>query len=148
MIRAYLLLLWCCWVVAPLFAQDTIQMQKVRGVYQVPCNINGASIDMVFDTGATSVILPQAVARKLFATKNLLEGDVLGRGKASTANGKISHTTVNIRNLTVGKVQLKDVRALIIAGNSSSVLLGQSAIEKLGRITLESSRLIVHHPNR
>jgi len=43
-------------------SQTTILMNKVNGVYYVPCEVNGIKMDFVFDTGASNVSISKTEA--------------------------------------------------------------------------------------
>ena len=50
-------------------AQTIVQMVEDKGVYKVPCEINGLKVKMVFDTGAAAVslsLIPQHFDLTLF----------------------------------------------------------------------------------
>jgi aspartyl protease family protein len=96
-----------------------------QGHYIVTGNINGQSVEFLLDTGATDVVIPQAMARKL----KLEAGR---RGRAMTANGPITIFNTSIDQLSIGKITLYNVRAsLNPAMQPPSILLGMSALKQV-----------------
>ena len=116
-----------------------IQMKKMPGgTYEIPCKVNGLDLKFIFDTGASSVSL--SLTEALFMLKNgyLKEIDILGTQKYSIANGEIAEgTTIRIKKLEFGGVTLYDVDASIMHELKAPLLLGQSAISRLGKIQID-----------
>lgn len=131
-------------------SQVRIKMQKENGVYTTPCVINGLRMKFVFDTGASNVSM--SLSEALFMLKNgyLEEEDIHGSSYSQIANGEIvENTTVNLKELEIGGIKIHNVEASIIHELSAPLLLGQSAIQKLGRIQFEDDELvIISHTNK
>ena len=87
--------------------------------------INRQPVEFLLDTGATDVVIPEAIARQL----NLR----VGRPHlASTANGTITVYSTIIDELGIGDIILYNVRASINpAMRPPSVLLGMSALKQI-----------------
>lgn len=133
---------WSC----PANSQTVVIMEKVGGVYTVPCAINGLKTKMVFDTGASNVSLSLNFANKLYRSGQLQSKDFKGLGKSLTASGHIiENMSLNIRSLTIAGITLKNVDAIIIKAQNAPLLLGQSAIQRLGKITLTGNKLFIEH---
>ena len=61
------------------------------------------------------------------------------------ADGSTTATdVVNIQDVEIGGLHLKNVRATVKEQQNAPLLLGLSAIEKLGRITIDGYKLIIH----
>ena len=104
--------------------------QNRQGHYMVRGLINGREVEFLLDTGATDVVVPEPVARRL----NLPYGR---RGRAMTANGAITIFATHIDELQIGKIRLYDIDASINpAMGPGAILLGMSA---LGRIEFSQS---------
>lgn len=136
-------------VIAMLFANtawsDTvIQMEEYGGVYRIPCTVNGAKMKFIFDTGASNVSLSMPMAEYLFDNDYIKEDDLIGIGKAQTADGTIiDHLKINLRKIEIGGLKLTNVEAIVIASQNAPLLLGQSAIQKLGQVQLNGDKLII-----
>ena len=120
--------------------------RKKSGTYEVPCTINGLPLKFIFDTGASDVTLSSVEADFMLKNDYLSEKDFRGSRKYLTASGSICDgALVCLKEVRVGDVTLKNVEASVVRNQQAPLLLGQSALERLGRITIdnESSRLII-----
>jgi aspartyl protease family protein len=91
------------------------------------CQINGASLKFLLDTGATTVALNSGDAK--FANIDYKRGVPV---QVSTANGVVTAYRVSIATLKIGSVTLSQVEASVLEGGSPSiVLLGMSALNRL-----------------
>lgn len=125
-------------------AQVRIKMKNENGVYTTPCTVNGLRLRFIFDTGASNVSI--SLSEAIFMLKNgyLNENDLRGSSYSQIANGDlVSNTTVIIKELEIGGIILNDIEAVIIHDLSAPLLLGQSAIQKLGKIQLEGDELLI-----
>lgn len=139
-----LLLLTC----TLLHGQIVINMEQDGGVYKVPCSVNGVRMMFVFDTGASTVSLSKSMASFMQDNGALKTNDFLGKSKSQIADGSIVDVeVVNLRDFEIGGLHLNDVIATVKEGQNVPLLLGQSAIEKLGRVSIEKGRLIIHQAN-
>lgn len=126
-------------------AQVTIQMEKEGGVYKVPCTVNGVKMKFIFDTGAATVSMSQTMAQFLLDGEYLSESDIKGTGKSVLADGSIvNHAVVNLRDVEIGGMHIHNIDATVIEGQNAPLLLGQSAISELGKISIEGDKLIIH----
>ncbi len=123
----------------------TILMEKRNSVYYVPCRINGEKADFIFDTGAGMISLSSDFAVRLIDLGLLTLDDVLGEAESTIADGSThTVTVVNIRDVEIGGLHLYNVQATIKEQQNAPLLLGQSAIEKLGKVTIDGYKLIIH----
>lgn len=126
-------------------AQKVIQMENVNGVYRIACSVNGAKMKMIFDTGASSVSLSETMANFLYDNGYISDEDVLGTSKSRTADGTIhDNVVINLKDIEISGLHIKNVKAVVISGQNAPLLLGQTAIQKLGSITIEGNRLIIN----
>ncbi len=89
----------------------------------------------IVDSGASEVTISERVAGLLRDNGSLMDADFLGTQKYQFANGASSlGKVVRIRTLDLGGHVLKDVRAVVLAGDEVPVLLGQSALGRLGKV--------------
>jgi clan AA aspartic protease (TIGR02281 family) len=122
----------------PVFAQTTIKMQKENGVYLIPCKVNGLNLKFIFDTGASDVSI--SLSEALFMLKNdyMDKSDLIGSEYYQIANGNIAEgTKIIIRKIEIGSKILYNVEASIVHTLDAPLLLGQSAIEKLGKFSFD-----------
>ena len=125
-------------------AQTVIQMVADQGVYKVPCEVNGLNVKMVFDTGAAAVSISENLAEMMLENGYLSSDDFGSKAKAITADGRIvDNTLVNLRTVKIGDIKLTDVSAVVIGGQRVPLLFGQSAIQKLGEVSIKGDKLYI-----
>lgn len=126
-------------------AQVTIQMENEGGVYKVPCTVNGVKMKFIFDTGAATVSMSQTMAQFLLDGEYLSESDIKGTGKSVLADGSIvNHAIIILKDVEIGGMHIHNIDATVIEGQNAPLLLGQSAIQELGRVSIEGNKLIIH----
>lgn len=87
--------------------------------------INGQPVVFMLDTGATDVVIPKGLADSL----QLQAGR---SGIANTANGRVRIYATQLDNLSIGNIQLFNIRASINPGMTGQViLLGMSALKQI-----------------
>lgn len=108
-------------------SQSVTLYANTEGHFISDCQINGATLKFLLDTGATSVALNSGDAK--FANIDYKRGiPVL----ITTASGQVNGYRVSIANLKIGSVTLSQVDATVLEGGSPPmVLLGMSALNRL-----------------
>ncbi len=113
-------------------AMPTGQTAAVRirrsdsGMYHTTGTINGQSVDFLVDTGATTIAMNDATARRLG-----IDYRAGSRGLAETASGIVETYSVVLREVSVGSIRLPNVVAGVIRGaQPSKVLLGMSFLSR------------------
>lgn len=128
-----------------IYAQKVIEMENVNGVYRIACSVNGAKMKMIFDTGASTVSISQTMANFLYENNYISSEDILGQGASQTADGSIvNNVVINLRDVEISGLHLKDVKATVLDSQNAPLLLGQTAIQKLGKISLDGNKLIIN----
>ena len=126
-------------------AQTVIQMVADQGIYKVPCEVNGLKVKMVFDTGAAAVSISESLAEIMLENGYLSPEDWGNKAKAITADGRIvDNALVNLKTVKIGDITLSDVAAVVIDGQRAPLLFGQSAIQKLGEVSLKGDKLYIY----
>jgi len=118
------------------------------GTFEIPCDINGLALQMVFDTGASDVTISSVEADFMFKNGYLSEKDIKGKTYYQIANGQISEgTTITLREVKIGDAVLHKVDASVVKSQRAPLLLGQSAMERFGAITIDNqnNKLIIKH---
>ncbi len=88
---------------------------------------NGVPLKFIVDTGATSIAMNNADARK--AGIDYRKGEQV---QVHTASGNVAAYRVVINTLKIGAVVLHQVEGVVLEGNSPAVvLLGMSALNRL-----------------
>jgi clan AA aspartic protease (TIGR02281 family) len=121
-----------------------IPFTKEGGVYKVKCEINELPLYFVFDTGASDVSMSTVEATFMMKNNYLSPRDIIGRQNYMNANGEISEgTVINLKNVNFGGLNLKDVRASVVKSQVAPLLLGQSVLNRLGKIEIDYDRSIL-----
>ena len=107
--------------------------------------INGSvKIQFILDTGCSSMLLSKEVGDVLFLKGNLVKSDVKGTNTSSYGGVYTAQQReITIRNLTLGKVKLKNVGASICDRYGGPCLLGMSALDKLDGYSITKDKLII-----
>jgi aspartyl protease family protein len=122
-------------------ADGSIEFQRASdGHFHVDAEVEGVLIRFLVDTGATEVVLSLADARRLgFDTEAL---DYTQR--YNTANGIVWGAPVRLREITLGDIAVRDVRASVNSSEMDGSLLGMSFLSKLSGFSVQGERLILN----
>lgn len=118
------------------FTPTTVIQRDVGGTFHVAGAINGRSLDMLVDTGASLVAIPATQAPELGVIVQPDDFHPVLRTASGSANG----ATTRIASLVIGQRELRDVEAVVVEG-LDRVLLGQSALSRLGRVTISGDHM-------
>jgi clan AA aspartic protease (TIGR02281 family) len=126
--------------VAPARA-DEIPLEKQGETYTVPVTINGTiKIKFTLDSGASDVLIPADTALTLVRSGTLVETDFIGSQTYSLADGStLQSAKFMLRQMQVGNQILRDVVASV-GPVTSTPLLGQSFLSRIGSWTLDNNR--------
>ncbi|CAA0228011.1 retropepsin-like aspartic protease [Tenacibaculum maritimum] len=125
-------------------SQSIIEMEYKNGVYYVPCKIKDIPMNFIFDTGASNVSISLTEAMFLLKHGAISTKNIGATTKYQIANGKIQEgTKVIIPSIKVGGFELNNIEAGIVHNMEAPLLLGQSAISKLGKVQLDGNKLII-----
>lgn len=117
---------------------NKVILKKKNGVYYVPVKVNGINMEFIFDTGASDVSISLTEALFLFKNGKLAKSDILGKQYFTDATGSISSgTKIIIRDLQIGKKTIHNIEATIVNNKNAPLLIGQSALQKLGKIIFD-----------
>lgn len=112
-----------------------------RGHFVLTGRVNGRSLTMLADTGATLVALRASDARA--AGLIVLPGDYTER--VSTAGGVTEAARVRVREIEIGDIRVTDVDALVLSDNQLATnLLGMSFLGRLATFSIENRRLVLN----
>jgi aspartyl protease family protein len=117
---------------------NIIPMRHSSGIYYVPLKVNGLMMEFIFDTGASTISISLREALLLHSQGRLNETDILGSSFFSDATGTISEgTRLNLREVEIGSRKLYNIEASVVHNLQAPLLLGQSALNRFGRITID-----------
>jgi aspartyl protease family protein len=110
------------------------------GHYHADAEINGRSVGVLVDTGATLVALSFEDAESVGL--HMTEQDFTRR--IQTANGKAKAAPVTLERVSIGDITIRDVRAVVMEqGAMSGSLLGMTFLNEIERVDIRSGRLIL-----
>jgi aspartyl protease family protein len=119
-------------------SKTIIKMRKQSGVYFIPCKINGIEIEFIFDTGASDITMSLTEALFLYKQGTLTDDDFIGTQQYQIANGNIEEgTIVRLKTVEIGNRKLNNIRASVIHNTIAPLLLGQSALNQFGKISID-----------
>ena len=91
----------------------------------LPIKVNGIQMNMIFDTGASSISISELEALFLIKQGAISEDDILGTQEFQTATGQISEgTIINIKSVQIGDRTIFDVKANVVHNLKVPLLLG------------------------
>ena len=119
----------------------TVEISRGQGGnFMVNTQVNGARLPMIFDTGASSVVLTHAAAKAAGLPLEVLSYSV----SVDTANGRTRAAPVTLQNIAVGGIVERDVAALIAQpGQLRQSLLGMSFLNRLQGWEVRGDRLVL-----
>lgn len=119
--------------------KNVLQMEIEGGVRYVWIEINGIKLRFIFDTGASSICISPAEATVLYRQGTLRKEDILDVEHFQDATGRISEgQKINLREVKIGDLILRDVTATIVDNVNAPLLLGQSVLERFGSIEINN----------
>jgi clan AA aspartic protease (TIGR02281 family) len=123
---------------------ETVPLKRENGTFVVPGVINNQiTLNFTLDSGASDVSIPVDVFSTLVRTATIQNSDYLDTQVYSLADGSTRQTPrFSIRFLRVGNVELRNVTASV-GPKSSSPLLGQSYLARLGSWAIDNNRQLL-----
>ena len=121
-----------------------LRMESSGGIYKVPCVVNGVGMKFIFDTGASNVCISLTEALFLYKNGYLEEADLGDTSYATIADGSIvENMEINLHSIEIGGIMVTDIKALVSKNIDAPLLLGQSAIKKLGKLEIDGDSLFL-----
>jgi predicted aspartyl protease len=129
-----------------------VKLVKAGGVYEVPVLLNDAlTIKFVIDSGATDVSITPDVFITLIRTGTVSKSDFLPDASYTQADGTTTkNKRFRLHTVRIGGRVLRDVHCSVSPSLEGAMLLGQSALEKLGKFSIdyESQSLVIDEPQK
>ena len=111
-----------------------------RGHFIAEFRLNGRRTDALVDTGATFVAINASTARRIglkLAAKDF-------QYMVETANGQTRAASATIESLEIGRIEVKDVQALVLDDEAlAGTLIGTSFLNRLGKYQVENGSLLM-----
>jgi aspartyl protease family protein len=108
------------------------------GHFVAAAEINGTTVKVLVDTGASSVALSYEDARDVGLSPGSLDYSV----PVTTANGVAQAARVRLERIVIDGIEVDDVDGLVLPeGALSGTLLGMSFLSRLGSFRIEDGTL-------
>ena len=121
-----------------------IPFTKSGGVTKVDCTINNLPLNFIFDTGASDVTISQVEANFMYKNGYLDSRDIVGKKTYRVATGAIAvGTTIILKEIEFGGLVLHDVRASVVDTQNAPLLLGQTVLQRLGKIEIDNANRVL-----
>jgi aspartyl protease family protein len=117
--------------------QSITLVADTRGHFVTQGSINGALMNFMVDTGATSIAMGPSQARQ--AGIEYLKGEP---GFATTANGVARFWRVRLDKVTVNGLTLRDIDGAVLSQEMPNVLLGMSFLNRMS-MTREGNTMVL-----
>lgn len=125
---------------------ETLSGRKVRlvadahGHFNADFRLNGRAVPAMVDTGASLVAINRSTARRIGIGLNSADFTAA----VETANGRARAARVTIDRIAVGRVEFRDVPAMVLEDRAlSETLIGMSFLSKLRRFHVEGGALVL-----
>ena len=126
------------------YSQTEIELEPSNGIYLVACEVNDIPMKFVLDTGASNVSISSTEALFLIKQGKIDDEDFIGELNYKTASGEILEgTEIILRKIDMNGYVITNVKATIIHDLNAPLLLGQSALSKLGDYSIKGNKLII-----
>ncbi len=110
------------------------------GQFRANASIEGQNVDVLVDTGATMVALTADTATRL----GVFADPFVPKLRVSTANGDAFVSSVVLRNVSLGSIDMNDVQAVVMApGAGTANLLGASFLKRLAGVEQRDGVLVL-----
>ena len=108
------------------------------GHFYADVQINGATVHMLVDTGASTIALSRDDARNAGIATSIGMNDVVGEG----ADGNVYGEFVKIDRMTLGPKEVDGLDGIILNSGSQS-LLGQSFLAKFASVEIHGDTMVL-----
>lgn len=124
---------------------NEIKLINTGGVYEVPVVLNGVlAINVILDSGASDVSISPDVALTLLRTKTITDEDWLPGAYYQFADGsRAKSMRFKMKSVKIGNTELTDVTCSVSNSINAPMLLGQSALQKLGKYSIDYKKMVI-----
>ena len=109
------------------------------GHFYADVSIDGVPARMLVDTGASVIALTGSDARAMGVTWSEDQVQAVGQG----ASGEVKGVPVALDRVQLGNREVQSVEAVVIPDGLGVSLLGQSFLEKVGRVEISGNTMVL-----
>ena len=131
-------------------AQERIPMElNELGLYTIPCEINGIKLRFAIDMGKMDAYISSLDAAFMLKNGYITKDDLIGKVKNSKRDdGSIpDNSIVNLKEFKVGNLLINNLNAQVSSDINASIILGRSAVQRLGDFSIDGDYLVLHDSN-
>jgi len=118
--------------------EETRLTRAPSGHFHTEALVNGEPVDFIVDTGATTIALTMADARRIGIAFDRANFQVVGTG----ASGPVRGQEVMIDHVSVDGKEVQSLRSVVLEGLETS-LLGQTYLSQIGSVEMSGDEMIL-----
>lgn len=119
-------------------SEAVILEREADGHFYADAMINGQTIRMLVDTGATAIALSRDDARRAGVGISIGMPMVVGQGAGGDVHGEL----VTLDRVSLGGAAAEEMAAVVLDGGETS-LLGQSFLSKFDSVEIKGDRMVL-----
>jgi len=118
--------------------KESIELIRKEKLFNVEVTLNNSvKVPFIVDTGATITSIPSYVIITLIKAGKIKKHHFIGEKSFTLADGSVvKNTVVLLDEMDIDGVKIYNVKCTVTENMDSPLLLGQNALEKIGKITL------------
>lgn len=121
------------------YGDAAILKREADGHYWALANLDGQFVKVMVDTGASTVALTEADARKIGLKPETLSYEWAIR----TAGGEVKGAAVTLGHIKIGNVRVENVEAMVLRDGLEQSLLGMTFLGQLYSYEFKGDNLII-----
>lgn len=115
-------------------------VSDARGHFSADFKLNGRTVPAMIDTGATVVAINRSTARRVGISLNPSDFTA----EVETANGKVRAAMTRIDLMEIGRIELRDVQAVVLDDQAlAGTLVGMTFLSKLRRYGVDNGAMVL-----
>ena len=123
----------------PGYGPQAIVLERASdGHFYADAQVNGQTIRMLVDTGATAIALARDDARRAGVGISIGMPTVVGQGASGDVHGEV----VSLDHVTLGEAEAEDLHAVVLDDGQIS-LLGQSFLSRFESVEIKGDRMVL-----
>lgn len=135
--RFLIALLVSCALTTPAFAGSATLDRARDGHFWATAKINGRTVEVLVDTGATMVTLTLADAKRVGVDVN----NLVYKYPVSTASGRTQAAMVHLERVGIDGARLDNVDAMVFKSGLAVSILGMSYLKRLSRMDVRGDSM-------